>query len=65
MVAEDGVFQIVGRLVEKSFRGSRNIARIDAGGLRLTFEFPSSQALPEVGERLPLRLKPDAVHFLT
>jgi ABC-type Fe3+/spermidine/putrescine transport system ATPase subunit len=65
MVAEDGVFQIVGRLVEKSFRGSRNIARIEAGGLRLTFEFPSSQALPEVGERLLLRLKPDAVHFLT
>jgi ABC-type Fe3+/spermidine/putrescine transport system ATPase subunit len=65
MVAEEEVFQIAGRVVEKSFRGSRNIARIDAGGVRLTFEFPSSQALPEVGERLPLRLKPDAVHFLT
>lgn len=65
IVAEDGVSQIAGQIVEKSFRGSRNIARIDAGGLRLTFEFPSSQALPEVGERLPLRLKPDAVHFLT
>ncbi len=65
IVTEEGVFQIAGRLVEKSFRGSRNMARIDTGGLTLTFEFPSSQSLPEVGERLLLRLKPDAVHFLT
>lgn len=63
-VAEEEDFQIVGRVVEKSFRGSRNIVRLEASGLRLTFEFPSSQSLPEVGERLPLRLKPDAVHFL-
>jgi len=63
-VAEEGAFQIAGRVVEKSFRGSRNIVRVDVSGLMLTFEFPSSQALPEVGERLPLRLKPGAVHFL-
>jgi ABC-type Fe3+/spermidine/putrescine transport system ATPase subunit len=63
-VADEGAFEIAGRLIEKSFRGSRALARIEASGLLLTFEFPSSQALPEVGERLPLRLKPDAVHFL-
>jgi thiamine transport system ATP-binding protein len=64
IVAEEGDFQIVGRVVEKSFRGSRAMARVDVSGWLLTFEFPNSQALPEVGERLPLHLKPDAVNFL-
>jgi len=63
-VAVDGDFQIEGRIVEKYFRGSRNVVQVQAGRLRLTFEFPSSQALPEVGQPLHLRLGPDAVNFL-
>ena len=61
---QDGVFQIEGRMLDKSFRGSRTVARVQAGAVTLTFEFPASQPLPAVGETLRLRVNPEAVHFI-
>ena len=64
VLAQDGAFQIEGRMLDKSFRGSRTVARVQAGAVALTFEFPASQPLPAVGETLRLRVNPEAVHFI-
>jgi len=64
VLAQDGAFQIEGRMLDKSFRGSRTVARVQAGAVTLTFEFPASQPLPAVGETLRLRVNPEAVHFI-
>ena len=63
-VAQDTLFHVAGQVVEKSFRGSRNVVRLQVGQAALTFEFPASQPLPEVGETLRLRLGPDATALL-
>ncbi len=65
IVAQDGAFQIEGRMLDKSFRGSRTVARVQAGALALTFDFPASQPLPAAGEIVRLRINPEAVHLIT
>jgi len=64
VLVQDGAFQIEGRMLDKSFRGSRTVARVQAGAVTLTFDFPASQPLPAVGETLRLRVNPEAVHFI-
>ncbi len=64
-LVQDGAFQIEGRMLDKSFRGSRTVARVQAGTLTLTFDFPASQPLPAAGEAVRLRINPEAVHFIT
>ncbi len=64
-LVQDGAFQIEGRLLDKSFRGSRTVARVQAGALTLTFDFPTSQPLPAAGEAVRLRINPQSVHFIT
>ncbi len=61
-VVKDGVFHLEGRLTENSFRGSRQVVRVEIEGAKLTFEFPASQPLPALGEPLRLRLDPGAVY---
>jgi ABC-type Fe3+/spermidine/putrescine transport system ATPase subunit len=63
-IAEDGASHIEGRMLDKSFRGSRTVARVLAGAVTLTFEFPASQPLPAAGEAVRLRVNPEAVYFL-
>ncbi len=63
-IVQEGTFQIEGRIMEKSFQGSRNVARVQAGAIMLTFEFPASQPLPAPGEVVRLRVNPEAVHFI-
>jgi ABC-type Fe3+/spermidine/putrescine transport system ATPase subunit len=65
VVAQAGAFQIEGRLLDASFRGSRTVARVQAGAVALTFDFPASQPLPAAGEIVRLRINPEAVHLLT
>jgi ABC-type Fe3+/spermidine/putrescine transport system ATPase subunit len=54
----------VGVLLAKSFRGSRNVARVKVGEAELTVEFPAVEQLPAVGEALGLRLGPEAVQVV-
>jgi ABC-type Fe3+/spermidine/putrescine transport system ATPase subunit len=65
VISQDGAFQIEGRMLDKSFRGSRILARVQAGAVALTFEFPASQPLPAAGETVRLRVNPEAVYFIT
>jgi hypothetical protein len=51
-------------VVEKSFRGSRNVVVLRVGEADLTVELPAAQPLPAVGEALRLRLGPAAVQVL-
>jgi ABC-type Fe3+/spermidine/putrescine transport system ATPase subunit len=54
-VAGDGaVGNLEGVISEKSFRGSRTLVTLRVDETELTFEFPPTQRLPEVGEELKL-----------
>jgi len=59
-----GGLKLEGRIVDKSFRGNRNLAVLEAADVRLSFSFPAGQALPEVGEVLHLYLVPAAIHVM-
>ncbi len=64
-VAEaSGAFDLEGVIREKSFRGSRNIVALRVGEADLSFEFPPTQALPEVGEPLRLTVAAEAVQVV-
>ncbi|MCC6190778.1 MAG: ABC transporter ATP-binding protein [Anaerolineales bacterium] len=62
--AVDGRGDLAGEVIEKSFRGSRNVVLLRVGPQELTVAFPAAQPLPAVGETLALRLGPGAVHVL-
>jgi hypothetical protein len=64
VAGEGGAFDLEGVIREKSFRGSRNIVALRVGEADLSFEFPPTQALPEVGERLRLSVEPAAVQVV-
>jgi ABC-type Fe3+/spermidine/putrescine transport system ATPase subunit len=55
---------VVGTIVETSFRGRRTVLVAQAGEARLTVEFPAGQVLPGVGEALGLRLGPGSVQVV-
>ncbi|MGH2523547.1 MAG: TOBE domain-containing protein, partial [Anaerolineales bacterium] len=55
---------IEGKILEKSFHGSRTTLKVLAGGRTLTFEFPATPPLPAAGETVRLRVAPDAIHFI-
>ena len=59
-----GGIKLDGRVVEKSFRGSRNLVVVEVGDSRLAFSFPTGLALPAVGETLHLYLAPAAIHVM-
>ncbi len=59
-----GGIKLEGRIVEKSFRGARNLVLVEIGDRRLSFSFPAAQALPAVGETLRLTLGPAAIHVM-
>jgi len=56
-----GDFNLEGIVRERSFRGGVWRLEVTAGGLPLTFDFPSSLALPEAGEKVTLSVDPTAV----
>ena len=53
-----GDHPLSGELVEASFRGSLCRALIQANGVRLAFDFPSSVLLPKPGEPIRLHIDP-------
>jgi ABC-type Fe3+/spermidine/putrescine transport system ATPase subunit len=55
---------LAGTVLEKSFRGSRNVLALRVGEAELTVELPAGQPLPDVGEPLALQLEPGAVQAL-
>jgi ABC-type Fe3+/spermidine/putrescine transport system ATPase subunit len=55
---------LAGTVVEKSFRGSRNVVVLRVGEAELTVELPATQPVPEAGQALALRLEPEAVQVL-
>jgi ABC-type Fe3+/spermidine/putrescine transport system ATPase subunit len=59
-----GGIKLEGRIVEKSFRGNRNLAVVEVGDTRLSFSFPAGQVLPAAGENLRLYLGPAAIHVM-
>jgi ABC-type Fe3+/spermidine/putrescine transport system ATPase subunit len=59
-----GGIRLEGRIVEKSFRGSRNLVVLEAGDSRLSFSFPAGLDLPATGETLRLTLGPAAIHVM-
>jgi len=52
----NGGFDIHGRLTRVDFRGSICRATFAVSGLSLTFDFPSSVDLPDIGETVPLKI---------
>jgi ABC-type Fe3+/spermidine/putrescine transport system ATPase subunit len=62
----DGAGSLVlgGQLVEKSFRGNRQLVALAVGQQRLRFSFPAGQALPALGEMLSVYLSPAAIHVM-
>ena len=64
VAAEGGAFELEGIIREKSFRGSRTLVALRVGEADLTFEFPPTQALPEVGEALRLTVEAGAVQIV-
>ena len=52
-------YQIRGKVVETSFRGSICRTVIDVNGAQLTFDFPSSAPVPGVGEEAVLSFEPE------
>jgi ABC-type Fe3+/spermidine/putrescine transport system ATPase subunit len=63
-LAGHGPFVLETTLLEKTFRGSTCILVVEAHGLRLTFEVPSSTSLPPEGSPLRLSLDPQALQVL-
>jgi hypothetical protein len=63
-VAGDTAYDLAGTITEKSFRGSRTIVALRVGEAGLSFEFPPTQALPEVGETLRLTVEGEAVQVI-
>jgi hypothetical protein len=56
---------VEGVLVERSFRGNYyQVTMRHASGVELTFDFPVSAALPQIGEPLSLSLDPMALALL-
>ena len=53
-----------GVIEEKSFRGSRTLIGLRVGEAALGFEFPPTQALPEVGEGMRLSVAAGAVQVI-
>jgi len=54
-----GPYKLEGRLVKCSFRGNSCRAIVEVNGHDLSFEFPSSTALPEPGGVVRLTFEPD------
>ena len=52
----NGGFELHGRLTRVDFRGSICRATFAVNGLSLIFDFPSSVDLPDIGERVPLKI---------
>jgi thiamine transport system ATP-binding protein len=64
-VAADGAAaDLEGIVVEKSFRGSRTVATLQAGEATLTFEFAPTLRLPEAGETLRLSVEAEGVQVV-
>ena len=59
-----GGIKLEGRIVEKSFRGARNLVLLEVGDRRLSFSFPATQTLPAIGENLRVTLGPAAIHIM-
>ena len=59
-----GGLKLEGKIVEKSFRGNRNLVVLAVGDNRLSFSFPAAQGLPAIGESLHLYLGPASIHVM-
>ncbi len=59
-----GSLKLEGKIVEKSFRGNRNLVALEVADNRLSFSFLAAQSLPAIGERLPLYLGPASIHVM-
>jgi ABC-type Fe3+/spermidine/putrescine transport system ATPase subunit len=59
-----GGIRLEGQIVEKSFRGNRNIVLLQVADQRLSFNFAAAQALPEAGQTVRLYLSPAAIHVM-
>jgi len=58
-----GSWTVQGRVVQKTFRGSRQIIDVDANGLQLAFEFPPGAELPAENQVVTLWITPSEVQI--
>lgn len=54
-----GSFRAKGRLMNLSFRGNTCKATVQIDNVRLNFDFPSSMALPSIGEMVSVGMEPE------
>jgi ABC-type Fe3+/spermidine/putrescine transport system ATPase subunit len=57
---DNGPIVLRGRITDTSFRGSNQRVTIDVKQIPLTFEFPFSTTLPDVGTEIVISLDPDS-----
>jgi thiamine transport system ATP-binding protein len=57
--------ELLGVIVEKTFRGSTQLAVLKVNDTTLVFEFPAATALPAVGENLVFSIKEDAIQVFS
>lgn len=60
----EGVIVLEGRTIERTFRGGMTRLTVDTGQVRLSFDFPSTMDLPDVGQPALLSLPREAFQVL-